>query len=53
MGLAGLSGGLPTFSLRLLVAQLRSRVGELSDLRLAYLEGEVARMAREEEADMD
>ena len=39
---------LPTPSLRHLVAQLRARLGGLSDLSLSYVEQEVARMAREE-----
>ena len=36
-----------------MVAQLMARLGGLSDLSLAYVEGEVARMAGEEEAEMD
>ena len=32
----------------LLVAQLRTRLGDLSDLSLSHIEEEVARMAREE-----
>merc|ERR1719209_21833 len=44
----GRLGSLPTSSLRRLVAQLRSRLGGLSDLSLVYVEGEVARMAARE-----
>jgi len=39
---------LPTPSLHRLVAQLRTRLGHLSDLSLSHIEEEVARMAREE-----
>jgi len=44
----GRLASLPTPSLRHLVAQLRARLGGLSDLSLSYVEQEVARMAREE-----
>ena len=36
-----------------MVAQLMARLGGLSDLRLAYVEEEVARMAGQEEAEID
>ena len=45
----GRLASLPSPSLRRLVAQLRARLGSLSNLRLSYVEQEVARMAREEE----
>jgi len=41
---------IPTSSCRRLVAQLRSRLGGLSDISLSHMEEEVARMAGEEEA---
>ena len=44
----GRLASLPTPSLRRLVAQLRARLGGLSDLSLAYVEREVAGMAGEE-----
>jgi len=44
----GRLASLPTPSLRRLVAQLRARLGGLSDLSLSHVEQEVARMAREE-----
>jgi len=44
----GRLASLPTPSLRHLVAQLRARLGGLSDLSLGYVEKEVARMAGEE-----
>ena len=45
----GRLASLPSPSLRRLVAQLRARLGGLSNLSLSYVEQEVARMAREEE----
>ena len=44
----GRLASLPTSSLRRLVAQLRVRLGGLSDLSLSYVEQEVARMAVDE-----
>jgi len=44
----GRLASLPTHSLRHLVANLRARLGGLSDLSLSYVEQEVARMAAEE-----
>ena len=44
----GRLASLPSPSLRYLVAQLRARLGGLSDLSLSYVEQEVARMAVEE-----
>ena len=44
----GRLASLPSPSLRYLVAQLRARLGGLSELSLSYVEQEVARMAVEE-----